>query len=402
MASFRYKAVDESGAPVSGVLVADSASDARAQLRELRLFPEKVERAGKIVPRLLDRLPGARAKTGMRVAVFTRQCAVLLTTGVPLVDALQVLAQQCEEKRFSVVIFEIREAVSSGGTLADALAGYPLLFDPSYVGMVASGEKSGTLGVVFSRLADFLERRRVMRSKVSTALIYPSILVLMVIGLLLFLSGVVVPQISPLLEQQDAPLPMTTWLLFRLGDLVRGYGWTIALLAVAAIIGVASIRRTRRGRSALEAFVFRIPLIGQMVRKSLIARFTMSFATLLRTGVPADEALEVLAGITPNAMFRDEITRMREAVVEGRDISSRMSDSKLFPPMVGYMVSVGEQSGKLAQVLEHVSGAYDLEVEIASRRILAILEPALILIMAGVVGFVAMSLMVTILQLSNI
>ena len=402
MASFRYKALNESGAPVAGTLVADSAGEARARLREMRLFPERIVRAERAVPRLLVRyLPGARWKARERATLFTRQCAVLLATGVPIVEALDVLARQAEDRAFSLVLLEIREAVNAGASFADALAGYPHLFDRSYVGMVASGEKSGALDAVFSRLADFLERRRLMHAKLSTAFIYPAILVAMVFGLLLFLSGVVVPQISPLLEQHNRPLPLTTWLLFRLGDLVRGYGWTILPAAVAVIVALGWARRTRRGRHALDSLALRVPLIGQVVRKSLVSRFAMSFATLLRTGIPALEGLEVLGSLTPNAVFAAEIAQIRDAVIEGKDMSSRISGSKLFPPMVGYMVAVGERSGNLAEVLEHVSNAYDLEVEITSRRMLAVLEPVLILIMAGVVGFIAMSLMITILELSR-
>lgn len=401
MAGFRYKAVNESGALVAGTLVADSAADARERLREMRLFPEHVERVERVAGGLLDRLPGRRIKAAAHVAVFTRQCAVLLASGVQIVDALDVLSKQCEHPRLAAALMEIREAVNSGGSFADGLSGYPRFFDRSYVGMVASGEKSGTMDVVFARLADFLERRRMMQSKISTALIYPSILVVVVIGLLVFLSGVVVPQIAPLLKQHNRPLPLSTWLLFQAGDMVRGYGW-LAVPAVALCLAAPALaRRTQRGKLAMDSGILRVPLIGKMIRKSLVSRFAMSFGTLLRTGVPALEALEVLGDLTPNAALASEIAQIRTDVTEGKDLSTRMHTSKVFPPMVGYMVAVGERSGNLAEVLEHVAEAYDLEVEIASRRMLAVLEPVLVLAMAAVVGFIAMSLMVTILELSS-
>jgi len=401
MASFRYKAVNESGALVAGTLVADSAADARARLREMRLFPERVDRVKRIAGRLLDWLPGRRVQAAVHVAVFTRQCAVLLASGVQIVDALGVLAEQCEHASLAAALSEIREAVNSGNSFAEGLAAYPQFFDRPYVGMVASGEKSGTMDVVFERLAGFLERRRMMQSKISTALIYPAILVVMVVGLLAFLSGVVVPQIAPLLEQHNRPLPLSTWLLFQVGGIVRNYGWVFVPALVAVFGGLALVRRTRRGSRLMDSEILRIPLIGKMMRKSLVSRFAMSFGTLLRTGVPALEALEMLVGLTPNAAFAAEITRIRTDVTEGKEISGRMHTSRVFPPMVGYMVAVGERSGNLAEVLEHVAEAYDREVELESRRMLAVLEPALVLVMAGVVGFIAMSLMVTILELSS-
>ena len=401
MGSFRYKAVNESGTEVVGAIIADSAADARARLREMKLFPERLVRTGRVGGRLFDWLPGRRMSAAAHVTVFTRQCAVLLASGVQIVDALGVLSGQCEHSQLAVAIAEIREAISSGSSFAEGLAAFPQFFDQSYVGMIASGEKSGTMDLVFQRLAGFLERRRSMQSRFSSALIYPSILVVMVIGLLAFLSGYVVPQIAPLLERQGRPLPLSTWLLFRIGDVVQNYGWIIALVLALMFASLAAMRRTPRGRDAMDRFMLRIPLVGKLIRKSLVSRFSMAFGTLLRTGVPALEALEVLAGLTPNATFASEISKMHSDVLEGKNISSQMHTSLVFPPMVGYMVAVGERSGNLAQVLEHVAEAYDMEVEIESRRLLTILEPALILLMAAVVGFIAMSLMVTVLEISS-
>jgi len=400
MGSFRYKAVDERGAAVAGTLVADSSAEARERLRKMQLFPEQVERV-EALSRPLDALPGRRMKAASHVAVFTRQCAVLLASGVQLVDALGVLSEQCEYPPLSAALTGIRDAVGSGSSLAEGMAAYPLFFDRSYVGMVAAGEKSGTIDVVFSRLAEFLERRRRMQSKLSTALIYPSILVLLVTGVLVFLAGVVVPRIEPLLNQPNRPLPLATAALFAVSHVVWSVRWAAPLALVLFLIGIGSFKRSRRGGRMLDGLVLRIPLAGRMVKKSIVSRFAMSFGTLLRTGVPALEALELLSDVTPNAAFAGEIRDLCGDVTEGRDISHGMQASRVFPPMVGYMVAIGERSGNLAEVLEHVGEVYDLEVEIESRRLLALLEPVLILGMAAVVGFIAMSLMVTIMELSN-
>jgi len=402
MASFRYRAVDESGAVVKGFLAAESPAEARQQLRRMRLFPERVERApvGAAGPGLA--LPGTGARTARQVALFTRQCAVLLKSGVPVVEALEVLAQQAESRRLAETLFEVREAVNAGRPLAEALSEHPRFFDRAYTAMVASGEKSGMLDVVFARLAEFLQRRRVMLARLSTALIYPAILVMMAVGLLIFLSAFVVPMMQPLLAQHEGALPLTTHALFAVSDFVRTYIWLAVPLALGAFIALAALQRLDAGRRLLDAVVLSIPLFGRLVRKGLVARFCTSFATLLRTGVPALDALETLADLTPNALLAREIATIHRHVMEGEDISAPMRESRLFPPMVSYMVAVGERSGDLAEVLEHVSESYDTEVEIAARRILTVLEPALVLVMAGVVGFIAMSLMTTILELSNI
>ena len=222
------------------------------------------------------------------------------------------------------------------------------------------------------------------------------------LGLLAFLSGYVVPRISPLLRQQGRPLPLSSALLFWIGDAVQAYGWVV-LVAAVFIIGMAAwVRRTARGGAMLDRLILRVPLFGPIVRKSLVSRFAMSLAALLRAGVPAAEALGTFTELTSNTVLASEISRIQDGILQGKDISGQMLAGRLFPPMVSYMVAVGERSGTLAEVLEHVSRAYDFDVEVASRRMLASLEPVLVLVMAGVVGFIAMSLMLAILQLSHI
>lgn len=402
MAGFRYKAVDEAGAEVAGVLVADTPEDARAQLRQMRLFPERIDPVGRSTGRWMDRLPTMRLRNSAAVAIFVRQCSVLLTSGVPLADALQVLSRQTEHKGLSLALMDIWEGVNAGRSFADSLAAWPQFFDRSTVGMIASGERSGTMDQSLARLADFLERRRMMQARLSTMLIYPGILLAMVIALLAFLSAYVLPTIEPLLKQQRRALPLSTELLFAIGSLFRHFGGWLALLLVAGGVAFVLLRRLPSVRDRLDLVALRAPMFGRILLKGLVARLTMTFAALLRSGVPAVEALELLQGMTPNSALRDELASVRADVVEGKEISARLGRSRFFPPMVGYMVAVGERSGNLADVLEHVSASYDQEVEIASRRLLAVLEPALVLLIAGVVGFIAMTLVVTILELSHI
>jgi len=402
MSSYRYKAVDEEGATVSGVLVAGSAEEARAKVREMRLFPQEVAPARDAGRRAFSWLPSGVGRAAGHLSLFTRHGSVLLASGVPLTEALAVLAEQCEHRGLRRALTEIHESANAGRSLAEALGDHPRFFDRSYVGVVAAGEKSGHMAEILSRLADFLERRRLVQSKLTTALIYPALLVVMVVVVLAFISGYVVPMIAPLLKQRGTPLPLSTELLFTIGDFVRYRGWTLPAAAIVAALLIAWLRTTSFGRRRLDALILRAPLVGGLMLKGVLSRFASTLAMLLRTGVPAVEALQIVRTLLKNAAFDAEIEAVREAVITGREISSRMRSSSLFPPMVSYVVSVGERSGNLAEVLERVAGAYDLEVDIASRRLLAVLEPALILVMAVVVGFVAASLMVTILELSHI
>ena len=400
MGDYRYRAVNDAGAVVTGNLAAGSAREARARLRRDGLFPEKVEpvraRGGAFAWLSLGRSAGVT-----EVALFTRQLATLLDAGVELVDGLEALGQQCESHALARALADVEEAVRSGRAFADALAAHPRLFDRSYVGMVASGEKSGRMAFVLSRLADFLERRRLLRARLSTALIYPAILTVMIVGLLAFISGYIVPMIAPLMRRSGRPMPFTTWLLFEIGDVVRAGVWpTLAGIALLVLI-IGWLRRSERVRAAQDALALRLPLLGKLLKKSLASRFSMSMAALLRSGVPALEAMAIVEGLTPNAAFARELSRIRETVSEGKDLSSGLRGSRFFLPMVGYMVAVGESSGALEDVLERVAAAYDFELEIAARRFLAVLEPALVLIMAAVVGFIAMSLILGIMQLSQ-
>ncbi len=401
MASFHYKAVDESGGTVAGILVADTAAEARARLRERRLLPDRIDRADHASTRLRDCLPGRRQRAAAQVALITRQLAVLLASGVQVVDALGVLGEQCEYPALARILAETREAVNAGEPLADALGAHPEFFDRTYVGMAAAGERSGNLDLVIERLATFLERRRALKAKLGSALIYPSVLVAMVTGLLFFLSGVVIPQIAPLLRANGRPLPFSAWLLFTLGDTVAAYGWVLLLAVALAALSIPWIRRASAGRRTLDALVLRLPLAGKLVRKGLVSRFAMTFSVLLRSGVTVMDALEMLAALSPNTVVAEDIRAIQADVAEGKDVSSHMQRSTVFPPMVAYMVAVGERSGNLSEVLQHVSDSYDREVDVAAQRLLAVLEPALILFMAAVVGFIAASLMTTLLELSS-
>ena len=401
MGDYRYRAVNDAGAVVTGEMTAESAKEARARLRQRGLFPEKVEPSGARGGGRSRWLPFGGGGV-MEVTLFTRQLATLLEAGVELVDGIEALSRQCESHALARALADVEEAVRSGKSFGDALAAHPRLFDRSYVGMVASGEKSGRMAFVLSRLADFLERRRLLRAQLSTALIYPAILAIMIVGLLAFISGYVVPMIAPLMRRSGRPMPFSTWLLFETGDFVRQALWPTVAGLVVLVLLIGWLRRSERFRAAQDAAALRLPLLGKLLKKALASRFAMAMAALLRSGVPALEAMAIVEGLTPNAAFTREVSRIRETVAEGKDLSAGLRDSRFFLPMVSYMVAVGERGGALEDVLERVAAAYDFELEIAARRFLAVLEPVLVLIMAAVVGFIAMSLIMGIMQLSHV
>ena len=402
MATYRYKAADAAGRTVAGHVTAESAAEARDRVRALGLMPESVERGAEAGLSRLGRLPAGRARAALSVALFARELSALLLSGAPLVEALDVLARQCEHKGLALALAQAGEAVSAGKPFAQALAQSPQFFDEACVGMAAFGEKSGDLGGALARLADFLERKRLARARLASALIYPCLLAVMVVALLVFIAAYVVPMIAPLLLQRNRPLPFLTWALFSMGGAAKSFWWAPLALIVTVWTGAAWMKRSPRRRAWMDRLALRLPLLGRLSLKSHVSRFAMALSALLRTGAPAVEALEIVERMTTNAALAQEIGRIRGDVIEGKDLSARMKTSGVLPPMAGYMAAVGERSGALAETLERLASAYDLEVEIATRRLMAALEPALTLAMAAVVGFIALALMTTILELSHI
>jgi len=424
MPIYEYKAYAEGGGTKTGVIDADSAKDARLRLRREKLLVSQIKESGKRKssggkgkgkgvdkgPSILDRYRehrrtsqnGASGRDAELVSAITRQMGTLLGAGIPLADALKAIIDQSESKRVETLFRELREKITQGTSLADALATHPELFSDLYVNMVRAGEATGQVDIVLSRLADFLQAQRAMQRKVMSALLYPLMMMGLGVVVVAILMTVVVPKITGMLEDSGQELPGTTRTLMTISELSQEYWW-VALLALAAASSVLGrIYRTDHGRLVIDRTLLRAPIFGELLRKRSISRFTRTLSTLLSSGVAAVQALEITRNVVGNRVLADATEHIRTRILEGTDIATPLQQSGAFPAVVGYMVAVGEQSGELETMLDRIADAYDEEVEVVSERVLSVLEPLMIVVLAIVVGFIVLSIIQPILQVGAI
>jgi general secretion pathway protein F len=296
---------------------------------------------------------------------------------------------------------DIKEKVTQGSTFGDALAFHPQYFNELYVNMVRAGETAGNLDVILGRLADFVQAQRKLRDKVSAAMTYPIVMVVVAVLVISILMTVVVPKITQSLVQQKKSIPLPTEILMAVSAFFQNYWWILLVgIAILTVI-IQQIYKTSRGRLAIDKFMLRIPVFGDLLKKQAIARFSTTFSTLLKSGVPVVQCLEISGRIVNNRVLQAVIDDVRVKIVEGADIATPIKRSGAFPPVVGYMIAVGEQSGQLETILDRISETYDEEIDLATQRATALLEPVLIVSMAVVVGFIIFSIILPILQIGD-
>ncbi|MBI2901800.1 MAG: type II secretion system inner membrane protein GspF [Planctomycetes bacterium] len=405
MPVFNYKAFKEDGSSDAGVIDADSPKEARLKLRTKKLLvtdlaPVGGEGAGakKI------RIPFLRRRNVQEISIITRQMATLLGSGIPMMGALTAVIEQAESRDLKTVMMDIREKVATGGTFSDALALHPFHFNELYVNMVKAGEAAGNLDKVLYRLSDYLHAQNKMQAKIVAALTYPIIMLIIGVGVVAVLMTFVVPKIMDVIQKQgqEAALPLPTTILLTVSGFFANYWWLLLGLTVCGSLVWTQILRMPAGRLWWDTTKLQIPVVGPLMRKSAISRFALTFATLLESGLPVLEALNVVKRVVNNQVLANALDMVRQKIAEGQDIATPLKASKLFPPVVGYMIAVGEEGGKLEELLKKIAEAYDEEVEIAAQRMTSLLEPIMIVVMAVVVGFIVMSVLLPILQMSNL
>jgi general secretion pathway protein F len=416
---YAWKGLDTGGKTVGGTRDADGPKALRQSLRKDGVFMTELSEVlggpGKSKPaagadgaptgsflrrnvnlqQLLERV------SPQEVSVFTRQLGTLLHAGIPLAEALGALAEQSDNKKLERTLAGVRQKVNEGASLADTLASHPLLFPDLYVNMVRSGEAAGNLDSVLMRLADFQDAQLALRSKVSGALTYP--IIMMVLGSLVMgvLLVVVVPQITSVFEDMGKTLPWNTRLLIIVSDIAGGYWWALIPMGIAGYFGFKRWSRTTRGRAFLDRTKLRMWLIGPLVRYVAVARFSRTLATTLSAGVPVLTALEITKKVLNNTVLEKVVESARDAIREGESIAATLKKSGQFPSMMVHMVAVGERSGQLEAMLENVAGAYEREVDGKVARLTTILSPAIIVTMAIVVVFIVFSILTPILDMQN-
>jgi general secretion pathway protein F len=335
------------------------------------------------------------------IAMMTRQLATLLRAGIPLFESLNALIEQVERESLRRALTKIREQVKEGQSFAKSLEGHPTIFQPLYVNMVRAGEASGTLESVLDRLTHFMEGQAKLRGKVTAALAYP--ILMLCIGTLLIsvLMIAVVPNLISTFQQMDKALPWYTELLIFFSGMLGSFWWLIATLIGLGVFLFRKWKATPVGRYAVDNFLLRAPIFGPLVMRLSVARFSRTLGTLLAAGVPLLGAMDIVRSVLGNAVLEKVVEEAIGSIREGQSISEPLKRSKRFPPIVTHMIAIGEKSGQLEEMLENVADAYDAEVETKVQVLTSLLEPLMIVIMGGAVGFIAFSILMPLISMSS-
>ncbi len=399
MATYQWQGKTRSGEARRGVLEADSQAAATALLRQQMIMPTNIRPKLKDLSEFLPFLKGAiKVK---QIVVFTRQFATMIDAGLPLVQCLEILSNQQEHAAFKQTLTAVKADVESGSTFSDALAKHPKAFDRLYTSLVASGETGGILDTILSRLASHLEKAEALRRKVKGAMVYPvSVLVVAIMVVVLMLIKVI-----PVFEQMFADfggvLPGPTQLVINVSHFLQGSIHWMAIGAVAAFIGFRQLRKTDRGRFSTDALALRLPVIGGVLRKVAVARFSRTLGTMLSSWVPILEALEIVARTAGNLVVERAILKTKASIAEGKTIAEPLAETKVFPGMVVQMVSVGEQTGNMDTMLQKIADFYEDEVDAAVDAMTAMLEPAMMVVLGGTIGLILIAMSLPIFKIAE-
>ncbi len=400
MAVFSYTGVDRDSTTVRGTVAADTPRQARDQLRgegvRVKKLAECVTKSSRSwLPKL------SLASSSAQWATAVHELAMLLHAGIPMLDALDTLAEQ-NRGAFRTAILGVRDRVAAGSSLAEALGDRPDLFDAASVHMVEVGENSGTLDSVLGQLAEFKQKQLALRDSVTTAMVYPAFLICFGTAAAIFLMTSVLPPLLESLQETLDRLPWPTMVAKTVSDALLAYGWLLLIAGVAAVFAITLMLRTERGKEIWHRTLLRLPLIGPMAIKQGVARIAMIIATLSRSGVELTRAVELAERSTGNVIFKKALRTCGQRIAAGEEFADALEQSEAFPPLAVRVFSVGQQSGTLDEMLFRLADDYDTQVATASARLTALLEPALILVLAAMVGFLLLATILPILEAGNV
>ena len=403
MAAFEYKALDIStGKQTKGVVEADTARHARSQLRDMRLTPISIEPVTEKEAKQAGFSIFKKRISVAELALITRQIATLVAAGLPIEEALKAVGQQCEKERLASMIMAVRSRVVEGYSLADSMAEFPHIFDDLYRAMVASGEKSGHLDVVLNRLADYTERRQQLKSKLQQAMIYPTALTIVAILVVSILLAVVVPQVASQFQHMGQDLPWATQTLISMSDFVRDYGIGIVVTIMVALVVFQRAVQKPNFRMKYHKTLLKLPVVGKVSKSLNTARFARTLSILSASSVPLLDGMRIASDVLLNVKVKQAVEEATSKVREGSSLGASLTATKLFPPMMLYMISSGEKSGELEQMLERAADNQDRQFEANVTIALGVFEPALVISMAVVVLFIVLAILQPILALNNL
>jgi type IV pilus assembly protein PilC len=383
---------------VSGETAASSKAELIANLRRKRVTMTSAKEKSKGGGLTLGRM-GVSTKD---LAVFTRQFSTMINSGLPLVQCLDILAKQAEKDHFRKIISQTMRDVEAGSTLADALAKHPAVFSDLYVNMVEAGEAGGVLDVILGRLATYLEKMNTLKRKVRSAMTYPAVVFVVTIMATAFMLIFIIPTFAKMYSDFGSELPGLTRMVMGLSYFVRTKWWLLAGILVGLYLAFRKYYSTKEGRAAVDRFLLRIPVLGTVLLKASIARFTRTLGTLVSSGVPILEGLEITAKAAGNTVVKNAVMKTRASISTGQTIAGPLRDSDVFPPMVVQMISVGEETGALDEMLSKVADFYDEEVDSAVDSMTSVIEPLMIVLMGGIVGVMLIAMYLPIFKLVSV
>ena len=401
MPVFEYQALNGSGKAVRGIIDAESARTARTKLKSQGVYPTEIREESAA---LAQRGPALRLFSRVKakdLAQVFRQMATLMEAGIPLVSSLSALIDQAGHPDLRTTLTQIRERVREGSSLADALTAHPRIFSGLFIGLVKAGEVSGTLALTLSRWADFSEHQVALRQRIRAALTYPAFMFVIGLGVLFFLLAFVVPTVTKIFSDLGQSLPWPTLILIAVSDFLNRFWWAVMAVLILLVFWLRKYLRSESGGLLWDRLKLRLPLVRDLHRRLAVSRWARTLATLLSGGLPLLQALEFSQDVAGNRLLSRALGEARERIREGEEMAPSLKVSGLFPSVVLEMVAVGEKSGVLARMLEKVASSLENEAESDLRGLIALVEPLMILVMGVGVGFVALAVLLPILEMSQ-
>ena len=400
MPKFVWEGKTRAGGNLSGEIEAPNEAFVLAQLRRQQIVPVKVKAKARD---LGIKLPGFRTKVSQKeLAIFTRQFATMIDAGLPLVQCLDILGMQQENQAFKTVILKVKEDVESGSTFADALAKHPKVFDELFVNLVAAGEVGGILDTILSRLAAHIEKAMRLAKKIKGAMVYPSTIVAVAVIVTVILLVYVIPIFGKMFQDFGQALPAPTTFVLGLSAFTRKYFLAVLVALGLMYAALRWYRGTENGRRSTDAFLLRLPVVGSLLQRIAVARFSRTLGTMVSSGVPILESMDIVAKSAGNRVIEEAIVKARHSISEGKTIADPLSEAKVFPVMVTQMVAVGEATGALDTMLNKIADFYDEEVDAAVEALTALLEPMLMIFLGVVIGGLVIAMYLPIFKLAGV
>ena len=397
--TYVWKGKTAAGDIISGETQAGSRADLILSLKKKRVTMTSAKEKPK---GLKLGLTGERGVSTKDLAVFTRQFSTMINSGLPLVQCLDILGKQAEKDNFRKLITQTMRDVEAGSTLADALARHPAVFTDLYVNMVEAGEAGGVLDVILARLASYLEKMDSLKRKIKSAMMYPTVVLVVTIAATAFMLVFIIPTFAKMYSDFGGELPAPTRIVMALSSFLRTKWWLLGGMLAGAFVGFKKYYSTQDGKATVDRMLLRVPVLGDVLLKASIARFTRTLGTLVSSGVPILEGLDITAKAAGNTMVKNAVIKTRASISSGQTIAGPLRESEVFPPMVVQMISVGEETGALDEMLSKVADFYDDEVDSAVDAMTSVIEPIMIVMMGGVVGGMVVAMYLPIFKLVSV